>query len=245
MAKSNDISTSSKGAKCIEIEETPSSGDKFINISSTGDKVIETSVSGGKIIDTIDGEKVIYTSGKDKSPKTPKSHSWIWILVLIVLLVACGGFVGYAIIEEQEQQERIETQRRNEQRQAQEEVERKQRESERREATRKEKEQKAAAQRDAEQRKAREKAQRESDEQAKRIEQQRLTEQRAAQQMQQSSQTYSNSENNKRHYSGHVAFTTKDGYTMRWEYDGYYTEEEFRELERQFYQRAGLGIQNQ
>ncbi len=43
MANSNDISTSSKGAKCIEVDETPSSGDKVIEISTTGDKVIDAS----------------------------------------------------------------------------------------------------------------------------------------------------------------------------------------------------------
>lgn len=51
MANRKISSISLEGAKCIEVEETPSSGDKVIDISNIGDKVIETSVSIGKVID--------------------------------------------------------------------------------------------------------------------------------------------------------------------------------------------------
>lgn len=246
MAKNKNISISLEGAKCIEIEKTPSSGDKVIDFSNTGDKVIETSASGGKVIDSVvEGGKVIDIIGEDESQKPSKSHGWVLVLVFILLLtVVGGGFIGYTIIEEIEQQERMEAQRRYEQQQAQEKADRKQREAKQREAARKEKERMAAAKREAEQREAEDMERIQAEEEVRHKEQ-HLAERHTAPQIsqqrapQRSSQTPSSSEVTKRYYQGHIELTTKDGYSIRWEYNGYYTEEEFRKIERQFYESAG------
>ncbi len=69
MAKSKKNSISLEGAKYIDIEVTPSSGDKVIEISSAGDKVIETSVSEEKVIDASQNK------GSSTRKKTPSKQA--------------------------------------------------------------------------------------------------------------------------------------------------------------------------
>lgn len=70
MAKRKISSISLEGAKCIEVEEAPSSVDKVIDHTNTGDKVIERVDEGGKVIDAASDKG---SKSRKKSP--PKKQT--------------------------------------------------------------------------------------------------------------------------------------------------------------------------
>ena len=68
---------------------------------------------------------------------------------------------------------------------------------------------------------------------------QRAAEQRAAEQRAAEQSAAESKKQEKRHYQGYIELTTKEGNTIKWRYDGYYTEEEFQKMKKQFYEQSG------